>query len=102
MKKIISLLFIVCFLVASLVGCSYIPDEYSEETAIYTLVDSHGIPRHFKETENGDFEYVTLDGIPLSEGFGDNFDLRKEWTKEDVDNWHKELEEMKNKLKESR
>lgn len=102
MKKIISLLFMVYFLATSFISCSYQSTEIYKEPVIYTLVDSHGIPRYFKETENGDFEYVTSDGIPLSEGFGDNFDLRKEWTKEDVENWHKELEEMKRKLKERR
>jgi hypothetical protein len=102
MKKIISLFFMVCFLAMSVSGCSYQPKETYEEPVIYTLVDSHGIPRHFKETENGDFEYVDTDGCPISELFGDNFDLREKWTKEDVDNWYKELEEMRKKLKEIR
>ena len=102
MKKIFTVIFAI-FLFTTAFSCSYQPTNANEEPVIYTLVDSHGIPRHFKETEDGNFEYVTSDGIPLSEGFGDNFDLTsKDWTKEDVDNWHKELEEMKRELKQSK
>ena len=102
MKKIISLLIMICFLATFLFGCSYQSEEHYEKPTIYTLVDSHGIPRHFKETEEGEFEYVTSDGEPLSELFADNFDIREDWSIEDYHNWYDELEEMKRILKENR